>query len=265
MDKLAGKTAIVIGASRGIGRAISVGFAQEGADIIGLARQTEALEGMAAEVQSCGRQAQVRHFDVFDPNAYPDLMRWLDENHFDFDIVVHTVGGGIRALSVTDERLRRLFEDHDGKVPFWKITDEDVDRVLTLGVKSAMSTCRYLAPRLMARGRGSLIFVGSGAGKAGVPQRYADYAAEKGAVMCYVPAIAYELKPYGVAANILLPGHTINHLYPQYSVDPLVAKPEDCVPAAVFLAQQDGNGVTGQWFDAPECKPLLTSSAHSAS
>ncbi|MBM2809822.1 MAG: toluenesulfonate zinc-independent alcohol dehydrogenase [Chloroflexi bacterium] len=246
MNKLSGKTAIVVGASSGMGRAIAVGFAQEGADIIGLARRVDALEDMASEVRSYGRQAHVRHFDVFDRDAYPDLMRWLDESQLDFDIVVHMVGGGIFALATTDERLQRLFKDHGGKPPFWTITDDDVDRVLTLGVKSAMSTCRYLAPRLMAKGRGSLIVIGSGAGKAGEPQRYADYAAEKGAVMCYVPAIAHELKPYGVAANCLLPGMT----YTPRNPSPAAAKPEDCVPAAVFLAQQDANGVTGQWFDA---------------
>ena len=124
-----------------------------------------------------------------------------------------------------------------------------------------MSTCRYLLPRLMAKGRGSLIVLGSGAGRAGIPQRYADYSAEKGAVMCYVPAIAYELKPYGVAANILLPGHTYNDRKRPAVVDPSMAMPEDCVPSAVFLAQQDASGVTGQWFDVRENKTLLTMSA----
>jgi NAD(P)-dependent dehydrogenase (short-subunit alcohol dehydrogenase family) len=266
LDKLAGQTAIVIGASSGIGRAIAVGFAQEGADIIGLGRRPDALEEMASEVRSYGRQAHDRPFEVFERNAYPDLMQWLDDNHLDFDIVVHTVGGALRALSIHDERLQSLFDEHRGKIPFWKLTDDDVDHVLTQGVKSCMSTCRYLAPRLMAKGKGSLIVIGSGAGKPGVPQRYADYAAEKGAVMCYVPAIAHELKPYGVAANILLPGHIVNDRFPPYEgPDPTAVKPESCVPAAVFLAQQDGNGVTGQWFDAREFKPLLTSAASSAS
>ena len=116
----------------------------------------------------------------------------------------------------------------------------------TLGVKSAMSTCRYLAPRLIAKGSGSIIVMGSGVGKAGTPALYADYAAEKGAVMTYVLAIAHELKPYGVAANILLPGHTRNHRYPHTIDDPTLADPEDCVPAAVFLASDDSAWITGE-------------------
>src|SRR5437667_6645869 len=101
VNKLAGKTALVIGASRGIGRAMAVGFAQEGADIIGLARNIDALERLADEVRGYGRQAHVRHFDVFDPNAYPELMLWLDENALDFDIVAHLPGGGTFILAET--------------------------------------------------------------------------------------------------------------------------------------------------------------------
>jgi NAD(P)-dependent dehydrogenase (short-subunit alcohol dehydrogenase family) len=180
-------------------------------------------------------------------------MRWLDQEQLDLDIAVHLPGGGTYALSETDERLNRLFEEHNKKPPFWLITDDEIDRVLTLGVKSALSTCRYLAPRLMARGRGSLIVIGSGIVKPGAPQRYADYAAEKGAVMCYVAAIAQELKPYGVAANILLPGSTRNARHP----DSAGAEPEACVPAAVFLAQQDASGVTGQWFEVRDYNASL--------
>jgi NAD(P)-dependent dehydrogenase (short-subunit alcohol dehydrogenase family) len=229
-----------------MGRAIAIGFAREGADILGLARSVDALETLAAEVRSQGRQAHVRHFDVFEPNAYPELMRWLDEERLDFDIVVHMPGGGTYALSETDERLSRLFAEYDKKPPFWMFTDEDIDRVLTLGIKSAMSTCRYLAPRLIAKRRGSLIVIGSGIVKERAPHRIADYAAEKGAVMYYVLAIAQELKPYGVAANILLPGMTRNA---RRGADAPGAEPEACVPAAVFLAQQDSHGVTGQWFE----------------
>jgi NAD(P)-dependent dehydrogenase (short-subunit alcohol dehydrogenase family) len=238
-----------VGASRGIGRAIAIGFAQHGADIIGLARNAEALEEVAAQVRGSGRTAHIRHFDVFDPNAYPDLMRWLDEEQLDFDIVVHVPGGGTYAISESDERLARLFAEYDKKPPFWLMSDDDIDRVLTLGVKSAVSTCRYLAPRLMAKGRGSLIAIGSGIVKPDAPQRYADYAMEKGAVMCYMRAIAGELKPYGVAANVLLPGSIRNNRSAEG------APPEASVPAAVFLAQQDSSGVTGQWFEVRDYHP----------
>jgi NAD(P)-dependent dehydrogenase (short-subunit alcohol dehydrogenase family) len=238
-----------------MGRAIAVGFAREGADIIGLARSVDELESLAAEVRSHGRRAHVRHFDVFDPNAYPDLMRWLDEEGLDVDVVVHLPGGGTYALSESDERLGRLFQEHNRKPPFWLFTDEDIDRMLTLGVKSALSTCRYFAPRLIARGGGSLIVIGSGIVKESAPHRIADYAAEKGAVMYYVLGVAQELRPYGVAANVLLPGVTRNV---RRGPDAPGAEPEACVPAAVFLAQQDSNGVTGQWFEVRDYNASLT-------
>src|SRR5207244_2196642 len=151
MDELAGKTAIVVGASSGIGRAIALGFAAAGADIIGLARRVDALESVAQKIRGYGCQAHMRHFDVFDPDAYPDLLRWLDASRLDFDIVVHSVGGATNLLSSEDERLGRLFEEYGGRLPFWMLTDDEMDRVLTLGVKSCMSTCRYLLPRLMEK------------------------------------------------------------------------------------------------------------------
>ena len=249
MGKLDGKTALIIGATRGIGRAMAIGFAREGADIIGVARNLEALEGMAQEVRGFGRHAWVRPFDIMGPNPYPDLVRWLDENHLDFDILAHLPGGGTFTLAETNERLARLFDEHDGKVPFWAISDDDVDSVM-LYIKAVLNTCRYLAPRLMARGKGSMIFMGSGAGKPG-PQRLADYSAEKAAVMVYAIAVAHELKPYGVAVNVLMPGMTKT----PRNLNPAAAEPEDCVPAAIFLAQQDASGVTAQWFDVREYQP----------
>src|SRR5438132_11762262 len=88
MDELAGKTAIVVGASSGIGRAIALGFAAAGADIIGLARRVDALDSVAQKIRGYGCQAHIRHFDVFDPDAYPDLLRSFDARRLDFDIVL---------------------------------------------------------------------------------------------------------------------------------------------------------------------------------
>ena len=252
MGKLDGKTALIIGASRGIGRAMAIGFAREGADIIGLARNVDALESMAAEVRAMGRQAHIRHFDVLDPNPYPDLLKWLEENGLDYDVTAHLPGGGTFILAETDPRLAELFDKFDGKPPFWTISDEDVDNVMKF-IKAVLNTCRYLAPRLMEKGKGSMIFMGSGAGKPG-PQRLADYSAEKGAVMVYALAVAHELRPYGVAVNCLLPGMTKT----PRNMSPLAAEPDDCVPAAIFLAQQDANGVTARWFDVNEFKPEVS-------
>jgi NAD(P)-dependent dehydrogenase (short-subunit alcohol dehydrogenase family) len=258
MGKLSGRTALIIGASRGLGRAIAVGYAREGANLIALARDLTALERLADELAPLGTAVVVRSFDVLESGAYPRLVGWLGAAGLDFDIVVHTPGGGPYALAVGDPRVRAQIARGNGHIPFWEIEDEDLERVLQLGVKSVINCSKYLAPALMRQRRGSIIVLGSGAGLPGYTGHghMSAYCAEKGAVIAYVLAVARELKPYRVAANVLLPGGimrtTLIEAYPRALSNPTLLPPEAIVPAAVFLAEQTADGVTGQIFDARE-------------
>ena len=108
----------------------------------------------------------------------------------------------------------------------------------------------------MQRGRGSLIMISSFSGLPGQAQNAdAAYCAEKGAVISYRLAIAKELKPHGVAANVLLPGltrTTITQGYEHWETHTAIMNPEDPVPAAIFLAQQNASGVTAELVRARE-------------
>jgi NAD(P)-dependent dehydrogenase (short-subunit alcohol dehydrogenase family) len=195
-------------------------------------------------------------FDATAPRAYPDLAEWLVADGHPYDILVHTPGGGLHALAVSDQRLRAQLMAGQGHVPFWEIADDVMDRVLALGVKSAINCCKYLAPALIRQGRGSLVVMGSASGIPGqAVNADAAYCAEKGAVISYVLVISRELQPHGVAANVLLPGltrTTITAGYPHWEAHPTILSPEAAVPAAVFLAEQTADGVTGQIFSARE-------------
>lgn len=256
MSVLAGRRALIVGATRGLGRAIALGYAREGASVVGLGRNAVALRALEDEVRPLGVPVATLPFDVTESGAYPRLVEWLAAERLEPDIVVHTPGGGLHALAVSDERLRQRLNAGGGQVPFWEIDDDDFDRVMALGMRSAIHCCKYLAPLLMQRGYGSLVIVGSGSGIPGQAQNSdAAYCAEKGAVVCYVLAIAKELQPYGVAANVLLPGLTLTTMtqgYEHWETHPSILRPEDAVPAAVFLAQQNGSGVTAQLFQARE-------------
>src|SRR5687768_8911304 len=102
MGRLRGRTALIVGASRGIGRAIAVGYAREGANLIALSRDPRALESLAQEVAPLGTQVVTHAFDAVAPRAYPDLVAWLEQGGRDYDVVVHTPGGGLHALAVGD-------------------------------------------------------------------------------------------------------------------------------------------------------------------
>ena len=254
MGRLSGRTALIVGASRGFGRAIALGYAREGANVIGVSRDPRALDALAQEIAPLGVEVVTRAFDATAPGAYPDLVEWLTAGGHGYDVVVHTPGGGLHALAVSDQRVRAQLMEGQGQVPFWEIEDEDMDRVLALGVKSAINCCKYLAPALIRQGRGSLVVMGSASGIPGqAVNADAAYCAEKGAVISYVLVISRELKPYGVAANVLLPGltrTTITAGYPHWEAHPTILSPEAAVPAAIFLAEQTADGVTGQIFNA---------------
>jgi 3-oxoacyl-[acyl-carrier protein] reductase len=256
MGKLDGKTALVIGASSGLGRAIALGYAREGAAIIAASRTPASLEALATEVQGLGASVTTHPFDATEPDAFPALDRWLDEAGRDFDVLVYTPGGGLHAVAVSNPDVRaRLLESH-GRMPFWQIEDAHFDQIMQVGVRAPVMCCKYLAPRLIRKGGGSMIFIGS---PSGIPGQavHSDgiYCAEKGALMSFVLFAAKELKPHGVAANVLLPGPVRTGLtrgYPYAENFPTMAAAEIVVPAAVFLAEQTADGVTGQMVDARE-------------
>src|SRR3954471_13779649 len=121
MGRLSGRTALIIGASRGFGRAIALGYAREGANIIGVSRDPKALDALAQELAPLGVEVVTHAFDATAPRAYPDLVEWLAADGHPYDILVHTPGGGLHALAVSDQRLRAQLMAGQGQVPFWEI------------------------------------------------------------------------------------------------------------------------------------------------
>jgi 3-oxoacyl-[acyl-carrier protein] reductase len=256
MGKLDGKTSLIVGATAGVGRAIVEGYAREGAGIIAASRNAESLRSLEAELTGLGATVVTHPFDATAPDAFPRLARWLEDGGHDFDVLVYTPGGGLHAVAVAEPALRaRLLESH-GRVPFWDIEEDHYDRMMALGVRAPVMCCKYLAPLLIRKGRGSMIFIGSASGIPGQAQ-HSDgvYCAEKGALMSFVLFAAKELKPHGVAANVLLPGPILTSLtrgYPYAENFPAIRPAEIAVPAAIMLAEQTADGVTGQMIDARE-------------
>ncbi|HEU0133060.1 MAG TPA: SDR family NAD(P)-dependent oxidoreductase [Mycobacteriales bacterium] len=240
MITLAGKTALVTGASRGIGRAIAVGFAEAGADVAISARTAEALAETREAVEALGRKAFVVPADVTDREAAQAMVRDAIAALGHLDAVVNNAGGTSFMVPFTDLRF-------DG----WT-------KVARLNTESIVHVLQAAGPHLLERGGGSVVNVASVAGLGGAPL-VAPYAASKAAVVSLTRTLAVEWASRNVRVNALCPGWTATDLNRALWEDEGASKAmtdripmgrwaraEEMAGAAVFLASDAASYLTGQ-------------------
>ncbi|RJL24521.1 SDR family NAD(P)-dependent oxidoreductase [Bailinhaonella thermotolerans] len=236
---LSGRKALITGASRGIGRAIAVAFAEAGADVALVARTAEALEETAAAVRVFGREAVVLPCDVTEREAVGLTCAAAVEALGHVDVVVNNAGGTRFLSTFADTRLSG-----------W-------DKTMALNLDSAMAVCHALAPHLFSRGDAAVINVASTAAF-GAPF-VSSYAAAKGALIALTKSLALEWAADGVRVNALCPGWTATDLNrplwsdPQTSASTIAnvplgrwGTPEEMAAPAVFLASRASSYMTGQ-------------------
>jgi 2-deoxy-D-gluconate 3-dehydrogenase len=240
MIDLAGKTALVTGASRGIGRAIAVGYAKAGADLAVSARSAEALAETVDEVEALGRKAFVLPADVTDRDAVQGMVRDAIAALGHLDVVVNNAGGTAFMAPFTDLRF-------DG----WT-------KVMRLNTESIVHVMQAVGSHLLERGSGSVVNVASVAALGGTPA-LAPYGASKAAVVSLTQSVAIEWAGRGVRVNALCPGWTATDLNRALWEDEATSnamtahipmgrwgRAEEMVGAAVFLASDSASYVTGQ-------------------
>jgi NAD(P)-dependent dehydrogenase (short-subunit alcohol dehydrogenase family) len=237
---LAGKTAFVTGASRGIGRAVAVALAQAGADVALVARTAEGLADTADNITATGRKAIVIPADVTDQAQVTDAATAAIDNLGHVDIVVNNAGGSNFMVSFRDLRLSG-----------W-------DKLITLNLSSAVYVCHAFASHLLDRGAGSVINVASVAGVAASPL-ISPYGAAKAGLISLTKSLAVEWAAEGVRVNALCPGWTATDLNRNLWEDPVTgpatiagvpmhrwARAEEMAGPAVFLASDASSYMTGQ-------------------
>lgn len=240
MIDLSGKTAVVTGASRGIGRAVAIGYAAAGAAVALVARSTDALDTVRAEIESAGGRALTLSCDVTDPDAVQAMVRSAIDGLGAVDILVNNAGGTAFMVPFADLRF-------DG----WA-------KVMALNVDSIVHVTSALAPHLLDRSAGSVINVASVAGLGGTP-KLSPYGASKAAVVSLTRSLAMEWGAAGVRVNALCPGWTATDLNRNLWSDERIsaammadvpmgrwAQPAEMVGAAVFLGSDASSYVTGQ-------------------
>ncbi|HEX2051889.1 MAG TPA: SDR family NAD(P)-dependent oxidoreductase [Actinomycetota bacterium] len=236
---LAGKVAIVTGASRGIGRAIALGLAAAGADVALAARRRDDLDDVARAVEGHGRRALVVPTDVTQRDQIEALVATTVDELGGLDVLVNNAGG-------------TRFQ-----APLLALRPDGWDKVMRLNLDAVFHATQIAAATMVERGGGSIVQISSVAGVQGAPS-LSFYSAAKGGVRLMTQAVAKELAGSNVRVNVIAPGWVATDLNAMLRADedargyvestiPMgrFARPEEIVGAALFLASDASSFVTG--------------------
>ena len=240
MGALEGKAAVVTGGGRGIGRAICLGYAKEGADIIVnyATRDQPALE-VVAMIQKMGRKAVAMKGNVaLRADAERIIQSSID--HFGkIDILVNNAGATKTAM-------------------LHKMTEEQWDEVVDIHLKGPFLCIQAASKHMMEKKGGKIINVTSVAGLVGTKGQI-NYSAAKGGILSLTKSAARELAGYNITVNVISLGIVATEMTEKIRTDPKLqeiyrgrilmgrfAEPEEVVPAFVFFASEDSRYITGQ-------------------
>jgi 3-oxoacyl-[acyl-carrier protein] reductase len=237
MGQLDNQVAVVTGAGRGIGRAIALKFAAEGADVVCVSRTAENSEKVANEVRALGRKAWALAVDVADSKAVAAAGEKILADAARVDILVNNAG-------VTKDGL------------IMRMSDEDWDTVINTNLKGAFSFTKAFARSMIKQRSGRIINVASIIGLIGNAGQ-ANYAASKAALIGFTKSVARELGSRGITVNALAPGFIETDMTAVLNEEvrkallekiPLAGfgQAEDIAAAALYLASASGRYVTGQ-------------------
>ncbi|MCI9080770.1 MAG: 3-oxoacyl-[acyl-carrier-protein] reductase [Lachnospiraceae bacterium] len=235
---LEGKTALVTGASRGIGRAIAITLAAQGAAVIvNYNGSKEAADEVVSEIQAAGGTAVSYGCSVADPEAVESMMKDIFSQYKRLDILVNNAG-------ITRDNL------------ILKMKEEDFDAVLNTNLKGVFHTCRFAARQMLKQKAGCIVNISSISGVMGNAGQ-TNYAASKAGVIGFTKSLARELASREIRVNAVAPGFIETEMtdkLPSAAVEAgksqipfgRFGKAEEVAKAVCFLASEDASYITGQ-------------------
>jgi glucose 1-dehydrogenase len=242
-ERLLGRKALVTGSSKGIGRAIALRLAQEGADVaINYNSDPQGAEEALADVQALGRRGALLRANLAKVEEVRDLVARSENALGGLDVLVNNAG----------------IEKH---AAFWDVTEADFDAVLDVNLKGVFFATQAFVQQCRAAGRpGKIINISSVHEDLAFPN-FAAYCASKGGVRMLTRTLAVELGPLGITINNIAPGAIETPINTKLLNDPVklrslvgqiplqrLGKPEDVAGLAAFLASDDSRYVTGATY-----------------
>lgn len=238
LNSFQGKTVIVTGGSKGIGKGIAQVFGKHGVNVAVVARNLETAEATVAEIESDGGKAKAYSCDVSDRSAVESMVTAVAEDFGGIDIVCANAG---------------IFPNASIEV----MTDDDWNHVMDTNIRSTFLTVQACLPHLKKAEYGRIILTSSITGPIVGYAGWTHYAASKAAQIGYMRSAALEVAKDNITVNSVLPGNILteglegmgdDYLRDMASAIPLkkLGKVEDIGYAALFLASKEASFITGQ-------------------
>ncbi len=240
MGRLEGKAAVVTGGGRGIGRAICLAYAKEGADlVVNYASKDQPAQEVVEMIRGMGRKAVAVKGNVAVKADAERIIREAVDHFGKVDILVNNAGATRTAM-------------------LYKMTEEQWDEVVDVHLKGPFLCIQAASKVMMEQKSGKIINVMSVAGLAGTKGQI-NYSSAKGGVLALTKSAARELAEYGITVNAVLLGIVSTEMSEKIRTDPKLkeiymkrillgrfAEPEEVAPAFVFLASEEASYITGQ-------------------
>ena len=236
MSRMVGKVALVTGAAAGIGHAVALRFAEEGAQVVAVDLNVFELEPAGA-ARDFGGSLERRGCDVSDPVAVQALLDHVQVRYGRLDVLVNNAGIGPRE-----------------RVPTHAVALEDWDRVIGVNQRGAFLMMKYSLPAMMSSGGGSIINVAS-VGAFSATCNAIAYLASKGALLMMTRAAALEYREHRIRVNAICPGMTRTSIFDEVSDEGMAAllartsarmiEPHEVASLALFLGCDESAGITG--------------------
>ena len=236
-NALSGQVAVVTGAGRGIGAAITRRLANLGASVVLCGRSMGPLQETASQIATDGCKAKVMQCDVSSLESVQALARFVEQDFGRTDILVNNAGVGSFAA------------------PLHELTPEDWEKVLNTNLRGVYYCIRSFAPVMIRAKPGHIVNISSLAGKNALPNG-AAYAASKWGLNGLTYSVAEELRPHNIRVSVVCPGSVDTELSPHAGKDPnKMLQPDDVAHVVEMLVTQSSQSFASEVLLRPTQKP----------